>query len=280
MDTTWRPEDLHVNGLTLRAYTLGDGQPLLLLHGVMANARTWGRAAEALAEWHRVIAVDQRGHGQSDKPERGYAEEDFVADLTALLRGFERPDLVGHSMGGRIAARVAAAHPQLVRSLVLAEAVGGPPRPRPEAETLQMRRGAVDWLERMRAQPRETLRGQLSNQHPGWTAAELEAFIDGQLEFAPQMFGPGGMDYFWDWRTVLPRLTCPTLVLGGDPSTRTFPPAGSDQASLDEAASLLKAGRVERIAGAGHMLHLDQAERFVQIVDAFLSAERDSYGMK
>jgi pimeloyl-ACP methyl ester carboxylesterase len=242
----------------------------------MANAPTWGRAAEALASRHRVVAIDLRGHGQSDKPKQGYAEADFVADLTAILPGFDdAPDLIGHSMGGRIAARVAAAHPELLRRLVLAEAVGGPPRPRPEAETLQMRRGAADWLTGMRAQPRETLRGQLSIQHPGWTAAELDAFIDGQLEFAPQMFGPGGMDYFWDWRSVLRRLTCPSLVLGGDTSSRTFPPAGSDEASLDEAASLLRAGRVERIAGAGHMLHLDQPERFVQVVEAFLSAESD-----
>jgi pimeloyl-ACP methyl ester carboxylesterase len=246
----------------------------------MANARTWGRAADALAERRRVIAVDQRGHGDSDKPEQGYAEEDF-ADLTALLRGFdETPDLVGHSMGGRIAAQVAAAKPELVRRLVLAEAIGGPPRPRPEAETQRMRQGAGEWLERMRTQPRERLLEQLLAQHPKWTATELEAFIDGQLEFAPQMFGPGGMDYFWEWRSVLPRLTCPTLVLGGDASTRTFPPAGSDEASLEEAAGLLKIGRVERIARAGHMLHLDQPERFVQTVEAFLSAEGDSYGMK
>jgi pimeloyl-ACP methyl ester carboxylesterase len=275
MDTTWRPQNMLLNGVRLNAHTLGDGPPVVLLHGVMANARTWGRAAETLATRRRVIAVDQRGHGQSAKPEQGYAEADFVADLTALLGDFERPDLVGHSMGGRIAAQVAAAHPHLVRRLVLAEAVGGPPRPRPEVETLQMRRGAANWLERMRAQPRESLLEQLRAQHPGWTATELDAFIDGQLEFAPQMFGPGGLDYFWDWRSVLRRLTCPTLVLGGDASTRTFPPAGSDEAGLEEAGGLLKIGRAERIAGAGHMLHLDQPERFVQIVEAFLSAEDD-----
>src|SRR5919109_1870809 len=183
MDAIWTRQELQVNELTLRAHSLGSGPPLLLLHGVMANARTWGRAAEALASRHRVMAVDLRGHGESDKPDRGYAELEFVADLTALLRGFDAtPDVIGHSMGGRIAAEAAAAHPELVRRLVLAEAIGGPPRPRPEAESQQMRQGAGEWLERMRRQPREMLQGQLRAQHPGWTAGEVEGFIDGQLE--------------------------------------------------------------------------------------------------
>ncbi|MDP3768967.1 MAG: alpha/beta fold hydrolase, partial [Dehalococcoidia bacterium] len=69
------------HGIWLSTLERGDGPPCVLLHGITANACVWDPIALRLAERYHVVAVDQRGHGQSDKPEAGYAAADFVADI-------------------------------------------------------------------------------------------------------------------------------------------------------------------------------------------------------
>lgn len=108
------------HGLWLSTLERGDGPPCVLLHGITANACVWDPFALRLAERYRVVAVDQRGHGQSDKPEAGYAATDFVADIRALVEdiGTEPAVVIGHSMGARNALAMAARHPDLVAACV------------------------------------------------------------------------------------------------------------------------------------------------------------------
>src|SRR5207249_7516230 len=176
VSATWNASTLLVDGIQLRRYELGQGEPLLLLHGIGANARTWGRAAQALARRRRVIAPDARGHGRSQGPASGYRDVDYVADLETLVaQTVQQPfDVVGHSLGGRIAAELAARRPELVRRLVLYEAIGGPATPRPPAEEAQMREGARVWIDRLRAAPREAVLAQTRSE----THAELQSRFD------------------------------------------------------------------------------------------------------
>ena len=101
----------------------GEGRSLVLLHGVASNCLIWGPVAPLLAGRHRVLAVDQRGHGGSDKPDSGYDFATVVADLHAFLDAcdLERPVLVGHSWGGNVALQYAATHPDRVAGLVLVD---------------------------------------------------------------------------------------------------------------------------------------------------------------
>ena len=269
----WAPSDIQTNEIRIHAYHLGDGPPLLLLHGMSANARTWGRAAEALGTRHRVIAVDLRGHGHSDSPAPGYGESDFVADAAGVIRqlGIGAVDVIGHSFGGRIAMQLAGQNPERVRRLVLEEAFGsGSDGITPEQEA-QMRRAGMAWMEPFRLLPREEAIAQVGRQSPGWTREECEAFADGQREVSIDLLTDGAMGYTFDWRERLSRIQCPTLVLGGDPAASAFRPSGFDDAAAEEARGRLAHGTVVKIPNAGHMVHLDQPERFVEVVEDFLA---------
>ncbi|WP_265863168.1 alpha/beta fold hydrolase [Streptomyces sp. SKN60] len=98
----------------------GPGRILLALHGHFGEGRTFAGLARALGPGHRVIALDQRGHGDSDRAEE-YSREGYVADVGALLDhlGLGTVDLLGHSLGGVNAYQFAARHPGRVRALVV-----------------------------------------------------------------------------------------------------------------------------------------------------------------
>jgi pimeloyl-ACP methyl ester carboxylesterase len=114
------------HGFNMRYYRWhGPGPALILLHPSAGYARMWERVAPLLAERFDVIAPDQRGHGDTDRPDGNYSAEEYAADVRHLLRavGVERAVLVGHSLGGRVAQVFAGAYPDAALALVL---VGGP----------------------------------------------------------------------------------------------------------------------------------------------------------
>ena len=111
-------------GLALRCRDWGGaGLPVVLLHGLASTCRIWDLAAPLLARDCAVVAVDQRGHGDSGKPSGGYDFATVGRDVAALLqgRGLERPVLVGHSWGADVALELAAAQPSLLRGLVFVD---------------------------------------------------------------------------------------------------------------------------------------------------------------
>ena len=115
-----RDEWLEANGVTLHCRDWGGaGPPMLLLHGLASTCRIWDLTAPLLARRFAVLAIDQRGHGQSAKPESGYDFATVGRDAAAVLqaRGIRRPLLVGHSWGADVALELAAAQPGLARGL-------------------------------------------------------------------------------------------------------------------------------------------------------------------
>jgi 2-(acetamidomethylene)succinate hydrolase len=99
----------------------GEGTPVLFLHGLTGVAEVWGPTVEALGEHARCLAMDQRGHGHSPKPESGYEIGEFVRDVREIVEVMELAPLhlVGHSMGARVAMVFAARHPKLLRSVAI-----------------------------------------------------------------------------------------------------------------------------------------------------------------
>lgn len=121
MDTTRIPVtggvELHLN---LWPGTDPRAAPFLLVHGLASNARMWdGVAAYLAAQGHAVAAVDQRGHGLSDKPDTGYDFATVAADLAAVIDalGFDRPVVAGQSWGGNVVLELAARHGEQVRGI-------------------------------------------------------------------------------------------------------------------------------------------------------------------
>lgn len=125
--TPFRALERVVDGTRLRIIDTGAGIPVVFVHGFGASLYAWRRSLGPLAAaGYRVVAFDNRGFGFSGKPARGYANADYARLVVALMDSLRLPDavLVGHSMGGAIAADVALAHPARVRALVLIGSAG------------------------------------------------------------------------------------------------------------------------------------------------------------
>lgn len=112
-------ERLQTSRIRLNARVAGEGELVLLLHGITAGAVVWDPVIADLARDHRVVAIDQRGHGASEHPDTGYTADDYVADVAAVLDelGPARA-VVGHSLGGRNAILAGAAMPERIGSVV------------------------------------------------------------------------------------------------------------------------------------------------------------------
>jgi pimeloyl-ACP methyl ester carboxylesterase len=110
-----------VNGLSLRYEEHGSGEPLVLLHGGIGAGEMFAPILPALAEGRRVITVDLQGHGGTADVDRPLRAELMADDIAALLDhlGLEQADVMGYSLGGKVALRLAIQHPARVRRLVL-----------------------------------------------------------------------------------------------------------------------------------------------------------------
>jgi 2-(acetamidomethylene)succinate hydrolase len=115
-----REHRVETKRLTLNARELGAGPVAIFLHGITAVGAVWDPVLARLAGNFRAIAVDQRGHGLSDKPAQGYGAADFSDDLLALIEALgEGPAVVvGHSLGARNAVVAATRRPDLIRSVI------------------------------------------------------------------------------------------------------------------------------------------------------------------
>ncbi|MEU7812040.1 alpha/beta hydrolase [Pseudonocardia sp. NPDC049154] len=114
-------------GVAVSVRDLGEGDPVLLLHGWTLSHQAWDRQMRVLADdGHRVLGMDLRGHGWSDAPLRGYGVDRLAADAATVLRALkvERASVVGWSLGGMTALRLVADFPELVARLVLVGSAG------------------------------------------------------------------------------------------------------------------------------------------------------------
>jgi N-formylmaleamate deformylase len=120
-------------GIRLHYLEYGEGdRTMVILPGITSPAATWEFVAEPLADGLRVVTWDARGRGLSDHPSSGYAMADYAGDLDMLLErlDLDRPVILGHSMGARVATYFAARHPERVGPLIIVDPpLMGPGRP-------------------------------------------------------------------------------------------------------------------------------------------------------
>ncbi|MBW1757532.1 MAG: alpha/beta hydrolase [Deltaproteobacteria bacterium] len=120
------------DGVTLRFDEAGAGDPaIVFVHGWCCSRDYWRHQVAHFSRRHRMIALDQRGHGESDKPDQDYTVSGFVDDLAWFIgdRSLDRPVIVGHSMGGIIAMNLARKRPDIARGIVM---IDSPVTPLPE----------------------------------------------------------------------------------------------------------------------------------------------------
>jgi len=258
--------------------------PIVLLHGWGDCAETFQFLIDAWSRDHRALALDWRGFGASAAQGSPYWFPDYLADLDALL-GHVSPDepvvLVGHSMGGNIAALYAGIRPQRVRRLVNLEGFGLPRTDVSEAPARYAR-----WLQQLQTPPTfstydsvEAFAQFLCRRNPR-LAPERARYV---AQCWTKPLDSGGVTLRWDpyHKLVNPvlyrreeaqriwgEIEAPGLLIVGDRSDLRDA-LGSD-GSLDALAATFPTSRVEVVEEAGHMLHHDQPERVAHLIEAFL----------
>ena len=108
------------DGVRLAYHQMGEGDPpIVFIHGGFGNRTGFTLQEEYFSPNHRCLAIDLRGHGDSDKPDEQYTMDKYADEVAEWLRhlGIRRPILVGHSMGGQVVISVAARHPELVSAI-------------------------------------------------------------------------------------------------------------------------------------------------------------------
>jgi 2-succinyl-6-hydroxy-2,4-cyclohexadiene-1-carboxylate synthase len=263
-----------IDDIELRYERAGAGPPLLLLHGFTGSADEWAPLLPALAPLRDAIAVDLIGHGRSSAPAdpARYTMDQCVLDLLALLDalGVGRLDVLGYSMGGRVALHLAAAAPARVSSLLLESASPGIA----DAGERAARAAADDALaERIEAEGLEwfadhwaavPLFASQAALPPEVRAALRERRLQGSARgYANSLrgMGAGRQESLWD---RLPALPMPALLVSGELD-------GKYLASNERVAALLPEARHAIVRGAGHTVHLEQPEAFRDLVVGFLS---------
>ncbi|MGW6060177.1 alpha/beta fold hydrolase [Streptomyces sp. NPDC055189] len=252
-----------------------DGSPggVLLLHGLMGRASHWAGTARWLSERHRAVALDQRGHGQSEKPPEGpFTAGAYVDDAEAALvqLGLAPAVLIGHSMGALTAWELAAKRPDLVRALIIcdmrASALGAASQrewedwfkawPVPFATLADVRKwfGEDDpWVERPNPSRGEFFAEVMTEGPDGWRPV----FDRDQMLKSRETWV---YDAHWEGLT---QVQCPALVVRGLDGEL-------GRAESQEMVRVLPRGAYAEVADAGHLVHYDQPEAWREAIQPFL----------
>ena len=280
MATERTPHDRYVDADGLRLHYLDWGNdaapPMLLLHGFSGHAHTWDTFARAMCDQYHVVALDQRGHGDSDWAKDGtYRSDDHARDIHAVhdRLGLRAVVLIGLSMGGRNSIALMAAHPAKVEKLVIVD-IGPDIDPRGAARIARMAGeapedfGSVD-------EAVAYLR-----QHVTLKSTAAEAALRHRVEHGVKKRPDGRYTWKYDgflrdqrrqgtvppidlWPAVR-KITAPTLIVRG---------SESDVFSLETAKRMLElipGSQLVEIPGAGHSVPAEAPEAFERAVRQFL----------
>lgn len=264
-----------------------DAPPLLMVHGGRDHCRNWDWVAQELRDdWH-IIALDQRGHGDSQWAQDGnYSTLDMVYDLSHLIHLLDLAPvtIVAHSMGGNVCMRYAGLYPDKVKKLVAIEGLGPSPKMIAEMEARPLAERIREWMEGKRKSAGRTPRRYASieeafarmkeeNKHLS-DAQALHLTIHGvnrnedgsfSWKFDPHLNQWPVVDMARDdIHALWGAITCPTLLLYGDDSWASNPAKDGRMAHFGPNVS------VRSYEKAGHWLHHDQFERFLSDLRAFL----------
>jgi pimeloyl-ACP methyl ester carboxylesterase len=273
-----------VDGVKLQYLEAGSGPPLLLLHGHEQSATSWRWVLPALARTHRVLALSLPGHGDSAPAVGGYAPGTDLAPLVADFLdavGVGSLHVVGNSVGGAVALRLALADPARVQTLTLVDSagLGRAVNPLLALATLPVIGELAVMISRLPggamqrtsmsaamlfAQPLRVPKEFFTEQHAlGQRPGQLEA----STAMARALFDATGQrEVLLD---QLPTLTMPTLVIWG--GCDYLLPASQAQAAVDR----LPHGRLALFAECGHLPHVECPDRFATVLSEWLAEHAD-----
>jgi pimeloyl-ACP methyl ester carboxylesterase len=273
-------QSLSVNGIELAWSDRGSGAagtpPLVLVHGFTGSSHDFALVADDLAVDRRVVLLDQRGHGHATKTGglEGYTIDQLVSDLAAFLDalGDGPVDLLGHSMGGRVAMGLVLSRPDLVSTLVLMDTSAWSFLP-PDDSIRQLVKAWIESFDPAKGMPESMSLGSpedllIEERMPVSWQKEKNTTFAGMDAYAVKAFGMALMADVAEGeaslRAELPSITCPTTVIAGE----------HDHPLVDQApelADLVANGRLAVIEGAYHSPQLTHPEDWKNAVRAHLA---------
>jgi pimeloyl-ACP methyl ester carboxylesterase len=253
----------------------GEAPTLVWLHGLTDSANGWPGAERHWGSTYSIIAVDQRGHGQSPRFTAEQLDrhpgEVMVDDAARILEQLPAPPvLVGHSLGGAVALAAAVRRPELVRALVLEDPapLGPGDLQRDPARGEEFAAGVRDSL--AAGDDDELLRVR-KEKHSDWAEDELLASGRAEQQMDLAYLQHGDFKPVTTWPQLFAAVSVPTLVLSGDQL---------DEVCITDAVESGIAGignthvRVVRIPGSAHCIRREQPAAFYAAVDEFLHQHR------
>lgn len=254
-------------GVRLNYAEQGDptGQPVILLHGYTDSWFSWSRVLPLFPATWRVYALDQRGHGDSDRPEAGYAMADLAADVVAFMdaKRIRRATIVGHSMGGMVAQQVAARAPGRVSRLVLVATIGSAKEINGAAEFEQAVMALADPV------PEEFAREfQVSTIHRPLPPEFVHRAVVESLRLPARVWHGLMAGMMAMPPADLSGARYPTLILLGDRDA-IFP-----REAVERLQARIPGARLVVYPETGHAVHWEQPERFAEDLRDFMSARR------
>ena len=272
--TSARHRTFDVGGLALHALEWGEpGRPgLCFLHGGAAHAHWFDRVAGTFTDRFHVLALDQRGHGQSGWPvPPAYATENFAGDLAVVFDalGWQRVILAGHSMGGHNSMAFSAWHPERVRGLVVLDSRPAIPeerlgslRARGQQRTRRPYPTHEGAAAAFRLVPRETVADPVFLRHLGEVGV-VERNGGWVYRFDPDANRLRKPADCWP---LLPLITAPTLIIRAELSPN-LPPE-----HIARIRQLMPHATVVDVPGSYHHVTLDHPAAVVAALDSFLNA--------
>jgi pimeloyl-ACP methyl ester carboxylesterase len=237
--------------------------PLVMLHGIWDTWQIFEPLVGRLATLRTLYALDLRGHGESGKPDEGYAVADYAADVREVLAqlGHERVSLLGFSLGALVAMQLVADIPEQVAALILED----PPHS-PGADP----RGRAAWLSallELKQLPFDDVVEGLSDLYPTRDRATNELSARALINTADGPFrAMRDQGITIDLPAILARSTQPTLILRADPQ---FGGALNEQ-GRDELRAARPDVQIVEFPDTGHLIHAECPEAFLTAVEAFL----------
>jgi pimeloyl-ACP methyl ester carboxylesterase len=286
-----RHETLRVRGLDMHLTRWGPEpsgsvSPIVLLHGWLDAGETFQFMVDAFERNWPLAALDWRGFGRSEWPQQGYWFPDYLGDLDAVLDQLSPTAparIVGHSMGGNIACSYAGIRPERVRCVVNLEGFGLQ-RTSPSQAPARIRK----WLDQLKTQAErkdyasfEELAAIIRLRYPRFSPAQagFVAAAWGKLDAGGRVRLAGDPRHHWvnpilykreDTEACWRELRAPLLMLLGELS-EFLPKLGVD-GTPEMFRAIFPHMQIARVAGAGHMLHIERPDLVAPLVESFLDA--------
>jgi pimeloyl-ACP methyl ester carboxylesterase len=275
---------VQAHGLTLHFQAWGPSEVnagVVLVHGLGSSCHIWDFVGPLVAQdMLRVVALDQRGHGETDQPDTGYDFPSVVADLTGFMDGIgltQRSVLVGHSWGASVVLHFAVAHPERAAAIALVDGGTSSPGERwswAETET-RLRPPELDGM------PWTDLRQRMSRNNGAYAESRAEALerslfdLDAHGRVRRKFRIPHHMQVvraLWEQRPteLLARLECPVLLLPARQSTDSSDMSSAKAAAIARALDVQPRARVRWFENSVHDVPLQRPEELASELSVFV----------